>query len=158
MSSDISSSSSSRSSSVPVLQSPYTVDEPVARTEPCLAFAPDTIPGSLTPDELSLIRIQYGVPPEYELELPGQTDQASAPPPNCFYLYQEAFRARLRLSLPSFVVALFYFLNISLVFVMSNSFRFLIGFLSLGSLAEVRLTLSLFRNFYTFKHHPSTKD
>ena len=110
MSSDISSSSSSRSSSVPVPYSTGTVDEPVARTEPCSAFASDTIPGSLTPDELSLIRIQYGVPPEYELELPGPSDRASAPPPGRFCLYQEAFRAELQLPLPSFIVALFRFL------------------------------------------------
>ena len=138
MSFDISSSSSSRSSSAPVSQSFGIVDESVARTKPYPAFAPDTIPGSLTPDELSLIRIQYGVPPEYELELPEPTDRASAPPPDCFYLYQEAFRTRLRLPLPSFVVALFRFLNIFLASVVPNSFRFLIGFLSLCSLAEVR--------------------
>ena len=158
MSSDISSSSSSRSLSAPVPHSTGTVDEFVARTEPCLAFAPDTIPSSLTPDELSLIRIQYGVPPEYELELPGPSDRASAPPPDHFCLYQEAFCVGLQLPLSSFVVALFHFLNISLVSVVLNSFRFLIGFLFLCSLAEVQPTLPLFRNFYTFKRHLSAKD
>ena len=117
-----------------------------------------SIPSSLTSDELSLIKIQYGVPLEYELELPGPTDRASAPPPGHFCLYQEAFHTGLRLPLPPFVVAFFRFLNISLVSVAPNSFRFLIGFLSLCHLAEVWLTLSLFRNFYTFKCHPLAKD
>ena len=152
MSSNTSSSSSSRSSSIPAPQNLSSVDEPHP------IFVPDTIPSSLTPEELSLIRIQYGVPPEYELELPGPTGQASAPPPGCFCLYQEAFRAGLRLLLPPFVIILFHFLNISLVSVASNSFRFLIGFLFLCHLAEVRPTLPLFRNFYTFKRHPSIKD
>ena len=158
MSSNTSSSSSSRSSSAPAPQNPSTVDEPILRIKPQIVFVPDTISSSLTSDELSLIRIQYGVPSEYELELPGPTDWASAPPPGCFCLYQEAFRAGLQLPLSSFVVALFRFLNISLVSVVPNSFRFLIGFLSLCSLTKVWPTLSLFRNFYTFKRHPSAKD
>ena len=77
MSSNTSSSSNSRSSSAPASQNPSTVDEPVLRIEPHSVFVPNTIPDSLTSDELSLIRIQYGVPPEYELELPGPTDRAS---------------------------------------------------------------------------------
>ena len=113
---------------------------------------------TLWPEELSLIRIQYGISPEYELELPEPTGRASVPLLDCFCLYQEAFRVGLRLLLLPFVIALFRFLNISLVSVVSNSFRFLIGFFSLCSLAEVRSTLSLFKNFYTFKHHPSTKN
>ena len=152
MSSSTSSSSSSRSLSVPAPENLSSVDE--SR----LVFVPGTIPCSLTPEELSLIRIQYGVLPEYELGLPEPIDRASAPPPGCFCLYQEAFRTRLRLSLLPFVIALFHFLNISLVSIAPNSFRFLIGFLSLYRLAEVQSTLSLFRNFYTFKHHPSIKD
>ena len=158
ISSGTSASSSSRSSSASVPQNPHTVDEPISRAGPHLVFTSDVIPCSLTPDELLLIRVQYGVPPEYDLELPSPSDRASTPPPGHFCLYQEAFRAGLWLPLPSFVVALFRFLDISLASVASNSFRFLIGFLSLCSLAEVRPTLTLFRNFYTFKRHPSAKD
>ena len=158
MSSRGSSSSGSRSSSVSVSQSPQAVDESVGRAKPHPIFAPNAIPCSLTPDELQLIRVQYGVPPEYELELLGLSDRASAPPPSCFCLYQEAFRARLRLPLPPFVIALFQFLDISLASVAPNSFRFLIGFLSLCHIVEVQPTLSLFRYFHTFKHHPTVKD
>ena len=121
-------------------------------------FVPGAIPCSLTPDELLLIRVQYGVLPEYDLELPDPADRASTPPPDRFCLYQEAFRVGLRLPLPPFVVALFHFLDISLVLVTLNSFRFLIGFLSLCHVVEVQLSLSLFRHFYTFKRHPSAKD
>ena len=130
MSSSTSSSSSSRSSSIPALQNLSSVDEPRP------IFVSDTIPSSLTLEELSLIRVQYGVPPEYELELPKPTGRASTPPPDCFYLYQEAFRVGLRLLLSPFIITLFHFLNISLVSVAPNSFRFLIGFLSLCRLAE----------------------
>ena len=80
------------------------------------------------------------------------------PPPGRFCLYQEAFRAGLRLPLPPFVVVLFRFLDISLASVAPNSFRFLIGFLSLCHIVEVQPSLPLFRYFYTFKCHPSAKD
>ena len=158
MSSRASSSSGSRSSSTSVSQSPQAVGEPIGRAEPRPVFAPNAIPCSLTPDELQLIRVQYGVPPEYELKLSGPSDRASAPPPGCFCLYQEAFHVGLYLSLPSFIVALFHFLDISLASVAPNFFRFLIGFLSLCHVVEVQPSLSLFRYFYTFKRHPSMKD
>ena len=153
-----SASSGSESSSASAPQNPHTVDEPSSRAGPRPIFMPGTIPCSLTPDELLLISVQYGVPPEYDLELPRPVDRASTPPPGRFYLYQKAFRAGLRLSLPPFVVALFRFLNISLASVTSNFFRFLIGILSLCHVVEVQSSLSLFRYFYTFKRHPSTKD
>ena len=111
-------------------------------------FVPDAIPYSLTPDELLLIKDQYGVPPEYDLELPDLVDRTSTLPLGRFCLYQEAFRVGLRLPLPPFVVALFYFLDISLASVTPNSFRFLIGFLSLCHVIEVQPSLSLFRYFY----------
>ena len=114
MSSRASSSSGSRSSSASVSQSPQAVGESIGRAEPHPIFALDAIPCSLTPDELQLIRVQYGVLPEYELELPSPSDRASAPPSDCFCLYQEAFRAGLRLPLLPFVIALFQFLDISL--------------------------------------------
>ena len=128
------------------------------RVEPCPIFASGAIFCSLTPDELLLTRVQYGVPSEYDLELPGPSDRTSTPPSGRFCLYQEAFRVGLRLPLPSFVVALFRFLDISLASVAPNSFRFLIGFLSLCHVVKVQPSLSLFRHFYTFKRHPSAKD
>ena len=112
----------------------------------------------MTSDELLLIRVQYGVPSEYDLEFSGPSDRASTPPLGRFYLYQEAFRAGLRLPLSPFIVAFFRFLDISLASVVPNSFRFLIGFLSLCHVVEVQPSLSLFRYFYTFKRHPSVKD
>ncbi|EHA8586614.1 hypothetical protein COCNU_scaffold000577G000020 [Cocos nucifera] len=39
------------------------------------SFAPDTIPSILTPDNLFLIQIQYGVTPEYDFEPPSSEDQ-----------------------------------------------------------------------------------
>lgn len=125
---------------------------------PRAPFVPDTIPSILTPNDLALIRFQFGIPPEYDLELPSPTDRASSPPAGRFCLYWEALRAGLRLPLPPFVVALFRFLHISLASVAPNSFRFLVGFLCLCELAEVRPTISLFRSCYTFKCNALTKD
>ena len=158
MSSGSSAPGSSESSSASNPQVPVSVDEPASGAGPRPIFAPGIIPCSSTSEELLLIRVQYGVPPEYDLELPGPSDRASTPPSGRFCLYQEAFRAGLRLPLPSFVVALFRFLDIFLASVAPNSFRFLIGFLSLCHVVEVQPSLSLFRHFYTFKRHPSTKD
>ena len=131
MSSDSFAPVSSESSSASNPQVPVSADEPASGAGPRPVFASGAIPCSSTPDELLLIRVRYGVPPEYDLELPGPSDRASAPPPGRFYLYQEAFRAGLQLPLPPFVVALFWFLDISSTSVALNSFRFLIGFLSL---------------------------
>lgn len=122
------------------------------------SFIPETISCSLVPDDLPLIRAQYGIPPEYELELPGPNGRACFPPPGRFCLYLDDFHAGLRLPLPSFVFDLFNFFNISLASVVPNSFRFVIGFLSLCLLAEVVPTISLFRSFYTLKRHPTAKD
>ncbi|KAG1363519.1 hypothetical protein COCNU_11G003460 [Cocos nucifera] len=91
------------------------------------SFAPDTIPSVLTPDNLSLIRIQYGIPSEYDLELPNSNDQVNSLLIGRFCLYLKALRAGLRLPMPLFIVVLFRFLNISFTFVIPNSFRFIIG-------------------------------
>ena len=158
MSSDSSAPVSSESSSASNPQVPVSADEPASGAGPRPIFAPGAIPCSLTSEELLLIRVQCGVPPEYDLELPGPSDRASTPPSDHFCLYQEAFRVGLRLPLPSFVVALFRFLDISLASVAPNSFRFLIGFLPLYHVVEVQPSLSLFSHFYIFKRHPSAKD
>ena len=147
MSSDSSIPVSSESSSALNPQVPVSADEPASGVGPRSVFASGAIPCSSTPDELLLIRVRYGVPPEYDLELPGPSDRASAPPPGRFCLYQEAFRAGLWLPLPVFVAAFFRFLDISLTSVAPNFFRFLIGFLSLCHIAEVQPSLSLFRHF-----------
>ena len=130
------------SSSASNPQVPRSVDEPVSGAGLRPIFAPGAVPCSLTPEELLLIRVQYGVPLEYDLKLPGPSDRASTPPPGRFCLYQEAFRAGLLLLLPSFIAALFRFLDISLASVAPNSFRFLIGFLSLCHIVEVQPSLS----------------
>ena len=113
MSSDSSAPGSFESSSASNPQIPVSADEPASGAGSRPVFAPGAIPCSSTPDELLLIRVRYGVPPEYDLELPGPSDRASAPPPGRFCLYQEAFRAGLRLPLPVFVAAFFRFLDIS---------------------------------------------
>ena len=45
------------------------------------SFVPDTIPYKLRPEDLSLIRIQFKISFNYELELPGPNDRACSPPP-----------------------------------------------------------------------------
>ena len=121
-------------------------------------FIPRTIPCSLHSEDLSLIRVQYKVSLEYELELLGSSDWACAPTLDHFYLYTKALRARLCLLIPPFVIALFQFLNIFFASMIPNSFKFIIGFLSLCISIEVHSTISLFRNYFTFKHHLTTKD
>lgn len=160
MSSGSSSSSSSDSSSPAGSTSPGPPPSSATRSgsRGSPPFVPESIPSVVTPDDLSLIRIQYGIPNEFDLQAPGSGGRASSPPSGWFCLYLETLRAGLRLPLPAFVVTLFKFLNISLASVVPNSFRFLIGFLSLCQLAEVQPSLSLFRNFYTFKHHASARD
>ena len=53
-------------------------------------------------DDLSFIQARFGVPLEYELELPGSDGKICSLPLGQLGLYSKAFRARLRLLIPSF--------------------------------------------------------
>ena len=75
MSSGSSTPGSSESSSASNPQFP--VDEPTSGAEPRPIFAPGVIPCSSTSEELLLVRVRYGIPPEYDLELPDPSDRAN---------------------------------------------------------------------------------
>nr|XP_010919074.2 cycloeucalenol cycloisomerase-like [Elaeis guineensis] len=95
MSSGSSAPCSSESSSASNPQVPVSVDEPASAAGPRLIFASGTIPCFLTSEELLLIRIQYGVPPEYDLELPGPSDRPPLQIGHQLFTYIEAVsRAR----------------------------------------------------------------
>ena len=137
MSSKIFWSSGSRSS---IDLSPQNLEirmEAEPRAAPWPDFILGTIPCSLIVEDLSIVRIQYVVPAEYELKLSGSSGRACAPSLGRFYVYLEAFHARLRLPLPVFIVALFHFLNIFLASIVPNTFRLIIGFLALYISAKV---------------------
>lgn len=47
-------------------------------------------------EDLSLIRIAYCIPKDFELELSGPNARVDSPPPGRLGVYKEAFKARLR--------------------------------------------------------------
>ena len=108
MSSKVSWSTGSRSLANPNFQDPdfrIGVELKIV-THP--VFMPETIPCSLCSEDLFLIRIQYGMLLEYELELPRSSDRACAPFLDRFCLYTKVLRVGLRLPILSFVIAFFY--------------------------------------------------
>lgn len=112
------------------------------------------VASSLTSEDLCMIRVAFGIPSKFELELSGPQDWVCSPPPGQPAFYEEAFRTRLRFFLPPFIVSLFSAFGLPLVVVSPNSFRFIVGFIMIYILVKVQSTLPLFQIFLTFKHNP----
>lgn len=75
----------------------------------------------LNVDDLTKIQVLYGVPGEFDLELSKSDARANNPPLNKLGVYEEAFKARKRFSIPSFLLDLLRFYNIFLYTIIPNS-------------------------------------
>ena len=74
----------------------------------------------------------------------GPQGRVHAPPAGSIGVYEEALKADLRFSLHPFVGRTLERFELSLAQVMPNSWRYIIGFLSLYSLLDRRPTIGLF--------------
>ena len=121
-------------------------------------FIPNIFIFILDSDGLRLILAQFENPTDYELKLLRPSGHICVPPSGWLGFYKEALRVGLRLSIPSFILELFHFMNIPLSLIVPNLFRLIIDFLFICFLFEVWLAIFLFQAFFTIKWHPTIKD
>lgn len=107
--------------------------------------------------DLSLVRIRYRIPKDYEIELSRPDSRIDNPPPDRLGVYEEAFETRLGFPLPPFVLELLKSYEIPLCVLTLNSTRFIIRFLGICFLDEIQPSLPLFRYFFTVQRHPYAK-
>ena len=88
----------------------------------------------------------------FELEILRPNNRVCQPPPS---LYKECFRARLRLPLPHFFIALQY-LKMSSCWVVLNSWWHICGFTVVCVLARIDASIALFHAFFSLKRHPDS--
>ena len=116
-------------------------------------FVLDSIGSMLSSRELSTLRGRYGIPTAFELELPMTNSRVGDPPARWIGLYEELFRADLRLPMHPFIVEIFHFFNVSFCCIIPNSFRFIVGFVVACSLAKVHPSILLFQSFFILKRY-----
>ena len=105
----------------------------------------------LTRDDLRMLWGFYFIPAEFEIVLVDLGGRVDYPPSGYLGVYKEALKANLRFPLHSFIVKLLNVYLLSSAQIMPNSWRFIIGFLSLCFLWEVEPTINLFRTCYLLK-------
>ena len=92
---------------------------------------------------------------EFGLILTSSDDRIHVPPVDCVGVYEEAVKANLRFSLHSFVKRVMERFSLSLAQVALNSWRYIVGFVSLCRMLDRRPTIGLFRACFILKRHPS---
>ena len=112
---------------------------------------PEGFESVLTQDELGTIQGVYFIPARYEIELADPGKRVDLPPTGCLGVYEEALKASFRFPLHPFVVQLLNIYLISPFQITPNSWRFVIGFLSLCFLRNVQPIVNMFRACYPFK-------
>lgn len=112
---------------------------------------------TLSEEELSIIRARFFPESGFELELPEPARGAAEAPAECLAMFEETLLAGLRFPLPEFVVRLLKDYEIVPAQLVPNSWRQIIGFLSLCALHELPSSLKIFRSLYSLKRHPQEK-
>lgn len=56
----------------------------------------------LGPKDLTYIQVLFGIPKEFDLEVPYPNTQVNSPPPSQLGVYEEAFEMGLNFLIPSF--------------------------------------------------------
>ena len=97
----------------------------------------------------------YFILGEFQLVLPGSQGRIHAPSVGSIGVYEEALKADLCFPLHPFVGRILERFELSLAQVTTNSWRYIIGFLSLCGLLGRRPTLGLFQACFYLKRHPS---
>ena len=104
--------------------------------------------------DLGVLRGSFFILAEFCMVLAASEERVYAPLTGCVGVYEEAMMADLRFSLHPFVVKLLDRYVLSLAQIVPNSWRYIVGFLSLYSLHGRRPTISLFQACFSLKKHP----
>ena len=127
---------------------------PIEEDVPCTEVDPKSFRLALTIADLDTLRGFCFIPGEFHTVLARPQERVHNPPVGGLGIYEEALKAGLRFPLPPFVVKLVDRFALSLAQIAPNSWRYIVGFLSLCSLHGRRPTISLFRAFFSLKRHP----
>ena len=111
----------------------------------------------MTAMDLGMTQSSYFIPSEFRVKLARPRERIHNHPTNGMGVYEEAMKAGLCFPLHPFVVKLLDRYALSLVQIVSNSWRYIIGFLSLCYLHGRRLTVSLFWACFSLKRHPRAR-
>ena len=115
---------------------------------------PEKYHSVLTSEDLGRIRGYCFIPSEFDLEVPGPSDRVHCPPVGWLGIYEDSLKAGLRFPIHPFVIKLLTEYNMCPAQIVPNSWRIIIGFLSLCLLHKRTPTVNLFRACYTLKAHP----
>ena len=119
-------------------------------------MGPDKYASILTSEDMGRIRGYCFVPIEFDLGVPGPSDRIHCPPVGWMGIYEDSLKAGLRFPIPSFVIRLLTEYNMCPAQIAPNSWRIIIGFLSLCLLHKRTPTINLFRACYSLKTHPDS--
>lgn len=118
------------------------------------SFGPFRHTSTLRSTDLEYIRLKYFVPQEFNLELADPEDRITDPAIDQVGVYEECFRAGLRLPFHPFIILLLKSFGIAPCCLAPNSWRSIIAFLSHLLHLGIHPTLRLFRACFMLKDHP----
>ena len=121
-----------------------------------IEIGPKSFGSVMTIADLNTLRSSCFVHDEFRMALAHPQERVHNPPIGGIGIYEETLKAVLRFSLHPFVVKLVGRFALSLAQIVPNSWRYIVGFLSLCSLHGRRPTISLFQAFFSLKRHPSS--
>ena len=130
---------------------------PIKEDVPCTEVNPESFGSALTIADHDTLRGSCFIPSEFQMVLVGPERRVHNPPVGGVKVYEEALKASLHFSLHPFVEKVLDSFILSMAQVAPNSWRYIIGFLSLCNLHRRRPTVSLFRAFFCLKRHPIGK-
>lgn len=115
--------------------------------------SPRAYQSMLVLEDLTYILVLYGIPKDFDLELPHPNTRVNSPLPGQLGVYEEAFEIGVRFSIPPFFLELLRFYDISLCTLIPSSRRLILEFLFICFIAKVWPSLILFHTFYTIKRY-----
>ena len=119
-------------------------DSPIEEDVPCIQIGPKSFGSVLTIAYLDALRGSCFIPSEFQMVLEGPQERVHNPPAGGVGVYEEALKVGLHFSLHPFVGKVLDRFALGMAQVASNSWCYIIGFLSLCSLHGRRPTVSLF--------------
>ena len=121
---------------------------------PLEEIGPDKYRSILTADDLGRIRSYCFIPSQFDIELPSPVDRVHYPPVGRLGIYEDSLKTSLQFPFHPVVIKLMTRYNICPAPIASNSWRIIIGFLSLCLLHKRNPIVDLFKACSSLKGHP----
>ncbi len=120
-----------------------------------MGLGPEEVGSSLSGEELELICSRFFFQPGFRLETAGPGDRVTQPPPGRIAVYRETLWAGLRFPVHEFVSDLLAEYQLVPAQLAPNSWRTIIGFLSLCLGHGIPISVGLFRRCFLLKKNPA---